>query len=58
MESLVDENTAAIIITNPSNPCGSVFSAAHIQEILAGVASCLIFNLNNSFYVFILDTSF
>jgi tyrosine aminotransferase len=35
MESLIDVNTSAIIITNPSNPCGSVFSKSHILDILA-----------------------
>ena len=35
MESLIDENTAAIIINSPSNPCGSVFSVSHLKEILA-----------------------
>ncbi|XP_040265060.1 tyrosine aminotransferase [Bufo bufo] len=35
MESLVDEKTACIIINNPSNPCGSVFSKKHLQKILA-----------------------
>jgi tyrosine aminotransferase len=34
LESLIDENTAAIVITNPSNPCGSVFSKSHIKAIL------------------------
>lgn len=35
LEMLIDENTSAIIVTNPSNPCGSVFSKQHILEILA-----------------------
>ncbi|KAK2170498.1 hypothetical protein NP493_1149g00075 [Ridgeia piscesae] len=35
MESLMDNDTAAILINNPSNPCGSVFSIKHIREILA-----------------------
>ena len=35
MESLIDENTAAIIINSPSNPCGSVFSVNHLKDILA-----------------------
>lgn len=34
LESLIDENTAALIITNPSNPCGSVFSKEHILDLL------------------------
>ncbi|KAJ3021762.1 hypothetical protein HKX48_007837 [Thoreauomyces humboldtii] len=35
LESLVDENTTAIIVNNPSNPCGSVYSKKHLLEILA-----------------------
>merc|ERR1719507_101357 len=35
MESLIDKNTAAIIINSPSNPCGSVFSIKHLKDILA-----------------------
>ncbi|XP_029049535.1 tyrosine aminotransferase isoform X2 [Osmia bicornis bicornis] len=34
LESQIDESTAAIIINNPSNPCGSVFSRNHTLDIL------------------------
>ncbi|MED6288011.1 hypothetical protein CHARACLAT_022207 [Characodon lateralis] len=36
MESLIDERTSCLIVTNPSNPCGSVFSKEHLQKILKG----------------------
>jgi len=35
MESLIDSRTVAILLNNPSNPCGSVFSKEHILDILA-----------------------
>ncbi|KAJ2001496.1 hypothetical protein GGI04_003711 [Coemansia thaxteri] len=35
MESLIDENTGAILINNPSNPCGSNYTKAHLKAILA-----------------------
>ncbi|XP_056908354.1 tyrosine aminotransferase isoform X2 [Takifugu flavidus] len=34
LESLIDERTSCLIVTNPSNPCGSVFTKEHIQKIL------------------------
>ncbi|CAD7958960.1 unnamed protein product [Amoebophrya sp. A25] len=34
LESKIDENTAAILINSPSNPCGSVFSREHLNDIV------------------------
>ncbi|KAF0984306.1 hypothetical protein FDP41_007483 [Naegleria fowleri] len=34
VKSLITDKTRAIIVNNPSNPCGSVYSAEHISEII------------------------
>jgi tyrosine aminotransferase len=34
LENLIDEKTVTIIVNNPSNPCGSVFSKAHLLNII------------------------
>lgn len=33
----VNENTACVIVNNPSNPCGSVYSRDHIRDLLGVV---------------------
>lgn len=35
LASLADDKTVAILINNPSNPCGSVFTRKHLEEIVA-----------------------
>lgn len=35
LDKLVDNRTKAIVINNPSNPCGSNFSAEHLVQIAA-----------------------
>jgi len=35
LESLIDGDTRAVVITNPSNPCGSNFTRKHVEEIVA-----------------------
>jgi len=34
MTSLIDDKTRAIVVVNPSNPCGSNFSREHILDII------------------------
>ncbi|OWZ24324.1 Tyrosine aminotransferase [Phytophthora megakarya] len=35
VQSLINEKTKAILVNNPSNPCGSVYSKSHLEKILA-----------------------
>ncbi|XP_064470450.1 tyrosine aminotransferase-like [Ornithodoros turicata] len=38
LEAQIDSQTAAIIVNNPSNPCGSVYTKEHLRDILAVAA--------------------
>jgi len=35
LEALVDDRTRAVVINNPSNPCGSVYSKRHLLALIA-----------------------
>ncbi|XP_026865498.2 tyrosine aminotransferase [Electrophorus electricus] len=35
LESLIDDKTTCLIMNNPSNPCGSVFTKTHLCNILS-----------------------
>lgn len=34
LKSQIDERTVTIVVNNPSNPCGSVFSKKHMEDII------------------------
>lgn len=33
VEAIADENTIAMVIINPGNPCGSVYSYEHLSKV-------------------------
>jgi len=35
LKSLIDSRTRAILVNNPSNPCGCVYTKEHLQQIIA-----------------------
>ncbi|XP_060082304.1 tyrosine aminotransferase-like [Ylistrum balloti] len=58
LRSLVDGNTAAILVNSPSNPCGSVYSRKHILEILAVAEKCHLPIISDEIYEhFVFSTS-
>ena len=34
VEALADENTVAMVIINPGNPCGNVYTHHHLERVL------------------------
>jgi tyrosine aminotransferase len=34
LESLIDEKTKILLVNNPSNPCGSVWTKKHMLDII------------------------
>jgi len=34
VKALADENTTAVLVNNPSNPCGAVFSRKHLTDVM------------------------
>uniref|UniRef100_A0A2N9I767 Aminotransferase class I/classII large domain-containing protein n=1 Tax=Fagus sylvatica TaxID=28930 RepID=A0A2N9I767_FAGSY len=40
VEALADENTVAMVIINPNNPCGNVFTYQHLKKFLEVIHLC------------------
>jgi len=45
LKTLIDKDTRAILVNNPSNPCGSVYTRQHLQ-----VETCFVFIFNKLEY--------
>lgn len=52
MESLIDDRTKMIVVVNPSNPCGSVYTEAQLQAILAVAKKHQVPILSDEVYAF------
>lgn len=39
VEALADENTVAMVLINPGNPCGNVFTYKHLQKVFLSISA-------------------
>lgn len=44
VEALADDNTVAMVVINPGNPSGSVFTSEHLQKVMFLVLKILVFS--------------
>lgn len=55
VEALADDKTVAIVVVNPCNPCGNVFSRQHLQKVCPLLLTFRVFFLIAKFYSFLVN---
>jgi aspartate/methionine/tyrosine aminotransferase len=51
LEAIADENTTAMVLINPNNPCGSVYTYQHLAKVLCvHIHGCFSFSFLNLLY--------
>ncbi|XP_019432166.1 PREDICTED: probable aminotransferase TAT2 [Lupinus angustifolius] len=53
LEAIADENTVAMVLINPSNPCGNVFTHQHLKRVAEAARKLGIFLISDEVYAHI-----
>lgn len=47
LEEVADENTVAMVIINPGNPCGNVYTSQHMKKVGQSISTFSHFHANS-----------